>query len=388
MATTMQAASADGRFERSARIARIATGLFGVAGAAVALDDGAGMRLQACIGIPETERERCTGLCTAAALAGETIVADSPGFLAAVPLRGLDGGKAGARAGSLCLFDPAPRSFGDAEQALLRDLATTAEETLAAAAQARFREGGFPGPSAQAPAAGEQRLNYLVKAAHEMRTPLASIIGFSELLLKREFDAAGRQELLEIVHAQAGRMLQVTNGVFELARIEAGGTRALRIAPTAIGGVLVQALGSVAALGQNDRVRLDIAPGLAPLAADSSRLAQAFGIALDNALRYSAPGSPVTMRAWAAPEHAVAVEIRDAGPGMAPEVRERLFEPFYRGPGALAIESTGQGLGMAIFKEIMDLHDARIALDSAPGAGTALTILLPVSGPGAGGGNG
>jgi signal transduction histidine kinase len=217
-----------------------------------------------------------------------------------------------------------------------------------------------------------------------MRTPLASIIGFSELLLKREFDAAGRQELLEIVHAQAGRMLRVTNGVFELARIEAGGTGELRVAPTAIDGVLVQALGNVAALGQNDRVRLDTAPGLAPVAADPSRLAQAFGIALDNALRYSAPGTPVTMRAWAAPDHAVAVEIRDAGPGMAPEVRERLFEPFYRGPGALAVESTGQGLGMAIFKEIMDLHDARINLDSAPGAGTALTVLLPAPGDGNG----
>jgi signal transduction histidine kinase len=381
MATTMLTSSAGDRFER---IARIATSVFGVAGAAIALDEGAGMRLLACTGIPDTERERCTGLCAAAALAGEMTVSGAPGFLAAVPLRALDG----ASAGSLCLFDPAPRPFGDAEQARLRDLAATAEDALAADAQARFREGGLPGPAAQAPAAGERRLNYLVKAAHEMRTPLASIIGFSELLLKREFDAAGRQELLEIVHAQARRMLQVTNSVFELARIEAGGTGALRIAPTAIDGVLVQALGNVAALGQNDRVRLDIAPGLAPVAADPSRLAQAFGIVLDNALRYSAPGTPVTVRALTAPGETMAVEIRDAGPGMAPEVRERLFEPFYRGPGALAVESTGQGLGMAIFKEIMDLHDARIALDSAPGAGTALTILLPLSGPGAGGGNG
>jgi signal transduction histidine kinase len=381
MATTMLTSSAGDRFER---IARIAMGVFGVAGAAIALDEGAGMRLLACTGIPDTERERCSGLCASAALAGEMTVAGAPGFLAAVPLRALDG----ASAGSLCLFDPAPRPFGDAERALLRDLAATAEDALAADAQARFREGGLPGPAAQAPAAGERRLNYLVKAAHEMRTPLASIIGFSELLLKREFDAAGRQELLEIVHAQARRMLQVTNGVFELARIEAGSTGALRIAPAAIDGVLVQALGNVAALGQNDRVRLDIAPGLAPLAADPSRLAQAFGIVLDNALRYSAPGTPVTVRASTAPGETMAVEIRDAGPGMAPEVRERLFEPFYRGPGALAVESTGQGLGMAIFKEIMDLHDARIALDSAPGAGTALTILLPVSGPGAGGGNG
>jgi signal transduction histidine kinase len=380
MAPIMQPSSPGDHLARIARIARMATHLFGVAGAAIALDDGAGMRLQACTGIPDTERARCARLCAAAALAGDMMVADSHGFLAAVPLGAAEAGKPA----SLCLFDPAPRRFGDAERALLRDLATTAEEALAAGAQARFREGGLPGPAAQAPAAGEHRLNYLVTAAQERRTPLASIIGFSELLLKREFDAAGRQELLEIVHAQAGRMLQVTNGVFELARIEAGGAAALRIAPTAIDGVLVQALGSVAPLAQNDRIRLDIAPGLAPVAADTSRLAQAFGIALDNALRYSAPGTPVTIRAFTAPGQSVAVEIRDAGPGMAPEVRERLFEPFYRGPGALAVESTGQGLGMAIFKEIMDLHNARIDLDSAPGAGTALTVLLPAPG----GGNG
>jgi len=342
------------------RVARMAQRLCGVAGAGIALHEEAGIRQAAWIGA-RPDQGRVAGFC--ASLRDGVEVAEDAGaggFLAATRLPG----PGGMQVASLCLFDPAPRAFGDDERAGLADLAALAGQAFAGAMQQR--------------AGGERRQRYLTQASHELRTPLASIVGFSELLLKREFDAAGRKELLEIVHAQAGRMLKVLNGTFDLARLETGGRAALQIAATPLDSALVQALGIVAPLGQNDRLRLELAPGLAPAAADPARLAQALGIVLDNALRYSPPGSTVLVRTWAAPGPALGIEIHDAGPGMAPEVRGRLFESFYRGPGALDTEGTG--LGMAIFKEIMDLHDARVELDTTPGAGTALTILLPALG--------
>ncbi|KQQ97318.1 HAMP domain-containing sensor histidine kinase [Massilia sp. Leaf139] len=226
-------------------------------------------------------------------------------------------------------------------------------------------------------AAGERRHKTFTQAAHELRTPLASILGFSELLIKREFAPGEARELLEIIHAQGQRMATVMNQVFDLARIEAGGRAALRLAATPLDGVLVQALAAVKLPDAQARVQIDLAPGLPPLAADPHRLALALANALDNALRYSAPETPVRVHASAAPDGSlVLLEVADAGAGMTPEQRERLFEPFHRGPQA---QEDGTGLGMAIFKEIMDVHGAAVAVRSAPDAGTTLTIRLPAA---------
>lgn len=234
-------------------------------------------------------------------------------------------------------------------------------------------------PAPIEPSGGLRRHQTFTQAAHELRTPLASIIGFTELLLKREFDPAEARELLEIVHAQAERMSALVGQVFDLARIESGGRAALCLAPTPVDALLVQALAGVAALDPQGRIALTLAPGLPPVAADAPRLAQALINALDNSLRYSAPGSAVLVGAWPAPQPeapAVLLEIRDAGPGMTPDEQGRLFEPFWRGQR----QGAGTGLGMAIFKEIMDAHGAAVELVSAPGAGTVLTIRLPAAG--------
>jgi len=226
-----------------------------------------------------------------------------------------------------------------------------------------------------------RRHQTLSQAAHALRTPLASIIGFSELLLKREFDAAECKELAGIIHAQAGRMATLMNQVFELARLDAGGAATLRIAPTQVDVLLAQALEGIAATGGNARVMLDIAAGLPLVAADPERLASALGHALDNALRYSSPATPVLVRAVAFDDGAtpgVLLHIVDQGSGMTPEQQARLFEPFYR--GAIDLAPDGTGLGMAIFKETVELHRGVVELVSSPGAGTALTIRLPAAG--------
>lgn len=234
-------------------------------------------------------------------------------------------------------------------------------------------------PAPLDPSGGVRRNQTLTQAAHELRTPLAGIIGFTELLLKRDFDPAEARELLEIVHAQAERMSVLVGQVFDLARIESGGRAALHLAPTPVEGLLVQALAGAAALDPHGRIALAPAPDLPPVSADAPRLALALINALDNSLRYSTPGTPVLVSACAAPQAdgaAVLLEIRDAGPGMTSDEQQRLFEPFWRGQR----QDAGAGLGMAIFKEIMDAHGASVELVSAPEAGTVLRIRLPAAG--------
>ncbi len=235
-------------------------------------------------------------------------------------------------------------------------------------------------------AAGERRHKTFTLAAHELRTPLASIIGFSELLVKRDFDAPTARELLGIINTQAGAMATVINQVFDLARVEAGGRRALQIRAEPLGDILVQALGSIAPLGQNARIVLALDPGLPPVAADCHRMSMALANVLTNSLAYSGPGTVVTVRAWVAQAPAapaVLVQVADSGPGMDPDEQERLFEAFHRGPNAGAIP--GHGLGMAIFKEIVDAHNAGVDVASAPGSGTTITVHLPIAGEAADG---
>ena len=229
-------------------------------------------------------------------------------------------------------------------------------------------------------AAGERRHKTFTHAAHELRTPLASIMGFSELLIKRDFDAPTARELLEIVNAQAKLMSTVVTQTFDLARIEAAGHGGMQIEPEPFETLLAQALAGTEALGQNARVVVDCEAGLPPLAADRYRLPMAFVNVLANALTYSAAPVPVMVRAWADPAPGAAtvlVEVRDQGIGMTPEQLARIAEPFYRAEGTP--NDGGTGLGVAIAQEILHAHNGSMEVVSAPGAGTVVTLRIPAA---------
>jgi len=229
-------------------------------------------------------------------------------------------------------------------------------------------------------AAGERRSRFFKAAAHELRTPLASIIGFSELLLKRDFDAATARELLDIVHRQAGHLSALVTQVLELARLESGGPAVLQIGPQRLESILSDVMNAVAPLGQNARIVLEIEPGLPPVAADPHKLCAALVHVLNNSIVYSAPGTPVTVRAWRGPDAAfgtVLLRISDAGIGMSEEQQAGMFEAFYRGKPDARPESTG--LGLAIFRETIQLHNASVEVASTLGRGTDITLTLPAA---------
>jgi PAS domain S-box-containing protein len=225
-----------------------------------------------------------------------------------------------------------------------------------------------------------RRAKYLATATHELRTPMASVLGFSELLMKREFDAKTGAELIGIIHAQAGVLISVTNQLLDLSRIESGGKGALRIGTHTLADLFAGTLAALAPLGQNGRIVLTIDPAAAPVAADPQRLQLALVNLVGNAVKYSNDDTDVTIDVAPAPYRGMAgvqVRVTDRGIGMTPEQVARMYDAFYRA-GARP-DVAGSGLGMAIFKEIADLHNAAVAVDSAPGRGTTVTLVLPAA---------
>ena len=233
-------------------------------------------------------------------------------------------------------------------------------------------------------AANERRHNYFRTASHELRTPMASILGFSELLLKRDFDAATGRELMDIIHRQATRLISLVNQMLDLARIDSGGAAQLHPAALDLREVLAKMQGALEDPAQ--AARLDLRPGndVLRVFADPLRIQQALHNIVSNALAYSAPESRVEVAL--APEArdgraGVLATVRDQGIGMTPEQREQVYDAFWRA-GALP-DVAGNGLGMTIVREIVDLHGGVVEIDSTPGGGSQVALCLPAAEGGA-----
>lgn len=229
-------------------------------------------------------------------------------------------------------------------------------------------------------AAHERRRKYFVTATHELRTPMASVLGFSELLLKRDFDPVERQEMVGIIHRQTSRLVNLVNEMLDLARIESGGRDALHLVAQDAGAVLEQTLSGLDGLGATHRIRRVVAPDLPPVLADAAKLQQALTNIISNAIKYSADPSEIRVSLFATTldgAAAVGVRVADGGIGMTPDQKAKVFEAFYRAHEDQ--DNVGTGLGMTIFKEIIDLHHGVIQIESTPGIGTEVTLLLPAA---------
>jgi len=229
-------------------------------------------------------------------------------------------------------------------------------------------------------AANERRHNYFRTASHELRTPMASILGFSELLLKRDFDAATGRELMDIIHRQATRLISLVNQMLDLARIDSGGAAQLHPAVLDLREVLDKVHAGFDNPEQARRITLAAGAPMPKVFADPLRIQQALGNIVSNALVYSAPDSAVevALREEARDGRAgVLATVRDQGIGMTPEQSEQVYDAFWRA-GALP-DVAGNGLGMTIVREIIDLHGGVVEIDSTPGGGSQVALWLPAA---------
>lgn len=220
---------------------------------------------------------------------------------------------------------------------------------------------------------------FLSTAAHELRTPMASILGFSELLLNEEFDAATQHEFLTIIHEQSKLMVNILDELLDLTRIEARQGKDFRYTHVdlqELAADIVKAFKEPAG-----RALPELLMPIPPLyvMADAGKLRQAILNILSNAYKYSPAGGPVVVQIEATNQAGASprawIHITDQGIGMTPEQKNRACERFYRADAAGKI--LGTGLGMSIVKEIVKLHRGELIISSTVGLGTRVSVSLP-----------
>jgi two-component system OmpR family sensor kinase len=219
------------------------------------------------------------------------------------------------------------------------------------------------------------RREFIANASHELRTPIFSLGGFVELLEDEELDEATRREFLATMREQVDRLQKLAVDLLDLSRLDAG-TVAFEcesIDLSLLAGEVAREFGPAVAQHGTD---LALALPDDPVAAlcDRERVAQIMRILLDNALRHTPEGTPVTVSA-ALDNGSAEFAVSDRGPGVDPGSRDQLFERFYTGDKA-----SGSGLGLAIAKELAELMDGRIRLASRPGE-TTFSLELPAAPP-------
>jgi signal transduction histidine kinase/CHASE1-domain containing sensor protein len=228
-------------------------------------------------------------------------------------------------------------------------------------------------------AVDQMKSEFLATAAHELRTPMSSILGYAEILLHQDFDAATRHEFLGTIYQQSTLMANILNELLDLARIEARRDKDFHYTQVDLQELLADLIKSFPLPSGRVTPALDLPGPALYLMADAGKLRQALLNVISNAYKYSSNGGAVQVKAWASSEPgrpaAVCIEITDSGIGMTPAQLARVCERFYRADASGKI--LGTGLGMSIVKEIIDLHHGTLELDSRPGQGTRVRLCLP-----------
>ena len=220
---------------------------------------------------------------------------------------------------------------------------------------------------------------FLSTAAHELRTPMASIYGYAELLRAREFDTTRRQQILETISRQSQLMSSIINELLDLARIEARRGQDFVIERQPLQALVSEAVAGYKPPATRQPPVLTLPGQPLYINADRQKIQQALLNILSNAYKYSPGGGAVTLDLLldgTAGARRVGIKVSDHGVGMKPEQLARVFERFYRADDSGNIPGTG--LGMSIVKEIIELHRGEVQLASVYGQGTTVVLWLPL----------
>ena len=224
---------------------------------------------------------------------------------------------------------------------------------------------------------------FLANVSYELRSPLTSITGFSEMLKQEYFGALSvkQREYVEGIHQASNHLMRLVNDILDLASIEAGYMR-LEVQEFDIHEMLQSLL---TLLGehmkqQNLELNFECTPEIGTLYADQTRIKQILFNLMSNAIRYSDAGGSISLGASTLNEDEIMIWVEDRGQGIPKAEHEAIFQNFYKGKmrdkksrsGARA----GTGLGLSIVKSFVELHGGRIDLTSSPQKGTRITCIL------------
>ena len=220
------------------------------------------------------------------------------------------------------------------------------------------------------------RNSLLAGISHDLRTPLAAIVGASSSLAEDtgRLDVRAREDLARTIYDEAQRMTTLANNILDMARLDAGAVRLnLDWYPLEeiVGGVLTRLRERL----DGRPVKIDLPRELPMLKVDAVLIDQVLTNLVENALKYTPAATEIEISAQASPE-AVTVAVADRGPGFPPGLEERLFDKFFRGSPERA--QSGVGLGLTICRAIVEAHGGRIRAENRAGGGARFRFTLPI----------
>jgi K+-sensing histidine kinase KdpD len=223
---------------------------------------------------------------------------------------------------------------------------------------------------------------------HDLRTPLTSIKASVTTLLdgerSRERGAAegqlgneGRREMLEVIDEEADRLDRFIEGLMELARIEAGEMH-LRRKWSSLNEIIVAAMKRAEPRTRAHRVELWLDEELPAVRVDERAMSEVVYVLVENAAKYSPPASIIRVLAKGGEQGSVQLVVEDRGPGIPVELRERVFDKFFRAMRDGDKSKSGTGMGLAIAKGIVEAHGGHISIaDSGDSNGIRVVVVLP-----------
>jgi PAS domain S-box-containing protein len=218
---------------------------------------------------------------------------------------------------------------------------------------------------------------FLSTMSHELRTPLNAVLGFSDLLADERYGPLTEKQhrYLKHIHTGGKHLLRLINDILDLSRIEAGRLQ-LAIESVRVGSVFSEVLDTLHPLASQKSHEMvkHPAPDIS-VRADGTRLRQILLNLVGNAIKFTPEGGKIEL-AYQREGETARIEIRDSGPGIAPEEQKRIFEAFYRLSHTAKAEGTG--LGLAITQRLVELHGGHLGLDSQPGSGSCFYFNLPI----------
>jgi signal transduction histidine kinase len=229
---------------------------------------------------------------------------------------------------------------------------------------------------------------FLANMSHELRTPLNAVLAMTEGLQAQVYGDLNERQLkcLKTIESSGNHLLELINDILDLAKIESGQIK-LEYAPTSIPQLCQSSLSFVKqqALKKQIQLHMIIPPHLPTIQVDERRIRQVLINLLNNAVKFTPDGGHVRLEVMLltleSNQEYVRIKVTDTGIGIAPENIDKLFKPFIQIDSALNRKYEGTGLGLALVKQIVELHSGRVELTSELGVGSCFTVEFPINNP-------
>jgi len=229
--------------------------------------------------------------------------------------------------------------------------------------------------------ANRTKSNFLANMSHELRTPLNAIIGFAEILRYQMFGPLGNDRYVNYVddiQRSGQHLLSLINDILDMSKIEAG-RQALRLERQVLSPLIERSIRMAQPIAERRSVNLQFQANGADLAAncDSRAITQMVINLVSNAVKFSPPGGTVEVRLEPSSQGGAKISVMDGGPGIEEDMLPHLFEAYAHRAAQTTQRYDGVGLGLAITKALIELHNGQIRVVTQPGRGTTMTLELP-----------